>query len=89
MLATLEAAAAPGADAFSPAACAAALNTVEFSLREFSSGGGTRGLGLLLSAAGAMVGPVGEPLGGLRFEAALAAGRGDEDMAAVHGKRRA
>lgn len=79
VFAALAAAAAPGSDAFSPSACAAALNTVEFALREFSASGGTRGLGLLLSAAGALVGPVGDPLAGLRFERALAGVRATYD----------
>ena len=60
------------ADGFERAAVDAALNSYEFSLREFTSGGGPRGLPLLLDAAGAWLHGR-EPLDEFRYEAAWAA----------------
>lgn len=61
-------------EGFSPEHLAAALNTIEFGLREFASGGGPRGLSLFLSALpGWIYGR--DPLEELRYEAPMAAFR--------------
>jgi presequence protease len=51
---------------------ASSLNTIEFALREFATGGGPRGLSLMLAALPAWIYGR-DPIGELRFEAPLAA----------------